>query len=58
MTSSKMFGNKYVPQFSEDYYKLPWNQRDFITCVNWLKYKKMTDNPDDYFKKKKSNTLI
>ena len=53
-----MFGNKYVPQFSEDYYTLSWNQRDFITCVNWLKYKKMTDNPDDYFKKKKSNTLI
>ena len=54
MASSKIFGNKYVSQFSEDQHNLPWYERDFITYINWLKYKEMTDNPDDYFKKKMS----
>ena len=42
-----MFGEKYVPEFSEDYGKLPWYERDFITYIDWLKYKEMKDNPDE-----------
>ena len=48
------FGVKYVPEFSVDYDKLPWYERDFITYIDWLKYKEMKDNPDDYCKKRKS----
>ena len=47
------FGEKYVPEFSVDYDKLPWHERDFITYIYWLKYKEMKDNPDEYFFKKK-----
>ena len=27
--------------------------KDFISYIDWLKYKQMLNNPDDYFSKKK-----
>ena len=29
--------------------------KDFISYIDWLKYKQMLNNPDDYFSKKKKS---
>ena len=47
--STKIFGDKCVPAYAEDYYSLPWYERDFMTYYNYLKYKEMSDDPDCYF---------
>lgn len=46
---SKLFESKYVPKNQEDYFKLPWYERDLINYFNHLKYKDVSDNPDSYF---------
>ena len=47
---SKIVANKYVPTYQEDYYKLPWYERDMMSYIDYLKYKDMHDDPDSYFK--------
>ena len=46
---SKYFAGSYVPKYQEDYFKLPWYERD-MTYIDWSKYKDMADNPDFYMK--------
>ena len=50
---SNLLGPSYIPPYQEDYRKLPWYERDFITYINHLKYREMTDDPDNYFKNEK-----
>ena len=53
MTSSnRILGDSYVPKYSQDYYTLPWYERDVVTYIDWLKYKDMFDNPNEYFNQK------
>lgn len=47
---SKYFAGSYVPKYQEDYFKLPWYERDMMTYIDWSKYKDMADNPDFYMK--------
>ena len=47
------FGHKYVPEYAKNYYRLPWDERDFMTYYDYLKYKEMSDQPDHYFWNKK-----
>ena len=49
---SKILGYTYVPQHQEDYFKLPWYERDLMTYIDHLKYREMADDPDYYFKNK------
>ena len=51
--SNKILGESYIPKYSKDYHSLPWYGRAMMTYIDWIKYKEMADNPDDYFKKKK-----
>ena len=44
-----IYENRYVPPYQEEYGKLPWCDRDTVSCINYLKYKLMKNNPDDYF---------
>lgn len=50
--SNKILGESYIPKYSKDYHSLPWYGRAMMTYIDWIKYKEMADNPDDYFKKK------
>ena len=53
MTSSnRIFGDSYVPKYSQDHYTLPWYERGLVTYIDWLRYNEMSDNPDKYFDKK------
>ena len=47
---SKIVANKYVPTYQEDYYNLPWYERDMMSYIDYLKCKDMHDDPDSYFK--------
>ena len=47
---SKLFESKYVPKNQQDYFKLPWYERDLINYFDHLKFKDVSDNPDNYFK--------
>ena len=49
---SKFFGPKYAPKHQEDYFKLPYYERDLMSYYDHLKYQEMTENSDDYFKNK------
>lgn len=49
---SKYFAGSYVPKYHEDYFKLPWYERDMMTYIDWSKYMDMADNPDFYMKNK------
>ena len=54
MTSSNIiFGDSYVPKYSQDSYTLPWYKRELVTYIDWLRYSEMSDKPDEYFNKKK-----
>ena len=54
MTSSnRIWGDSYVPKYSQDYYTLPWYKSDLVAYIDWLRYNEMSDNPDEYFNKKK-----
>ena len=53
MQNPKFLGEKYAPEYSENYFSLLWYERDLITYFNHLKYKEMTDDPNFYFKNKK-----
>ena len=50
---SNIYINKYVPPYQQDFHSLPWYEKDFMTYIDWLKYKEMKDNPNEYFKKAK-----
>ena len=45
--------SSYVPKYSENYFNLPSYKRDMMTYYDYLKYKEMSDNPENYFSKKK-----
>lgn len=47
---SKYFAGSYVPKYQEDYFKLPWYERDMMTYIDWSEYKDMANNPDFYMK--------
>ena len=47
---SKIFAGSYVSKYQEDYFKLPWYERDLISYIDHLKYKDMSDDLDSYFK--------
>ena len=47
---SNIYMNKYVLPYQQDFNKLPWYEKDFMTCIDWLKYKEMKDDPYKYFK--------
>ena len=51
-TSGKILGESQVPKFAKNYHDLLWYERDFISYIDWFKYKRMISNPDDYFSKK------
>ena len=36
---SNIYMNKYVLPYQQDFNKLPWYQKDFMTYIVWLKYK-------------------
>ena len=40
---SKYFAGSYVLKYQEDYFKLPWYERDMMTYIDWSKYKDMAD---------------
>ena len=50
---SKFLGPSYVLPQQVDYDKLPWYERDFMTYINDLKNKEMSNDPDNYFENKK-----
>ena len=50
--AGKCFGLKYVPKFQEDYFKLPWYERDLMSYYNHLKYQEIIQNPNNYFRNK------
>ena len=52
-TSGKILGDTYIPKFAKNYNDLSWYERDFISYIDWLKYKQMMSNPDDCFSKQK-----
>ena len=33
---SKIVANKYVPTYQEDYYKLPWYERDMMSYIDYV----------------------
>ena len=47
---SKLFDGKYVSKYQENYFKLPWYERDLMNYFDYLEYKDMSDEPDRYFK--------
>ena len=49
----KLLGPSYVLPQQVDYDKLPWYERDFMTYINDLKNKEMSNDPDNYFENKK-----
>ena len=49
----KLLGPNYVLPQQVDYDKLPWYERDFMTYINDLKNKEMSNDPDNYFENKK-----
>ena len=49
----KFFSHKYVPEYAEDYFKLPWHERDLMSYFDNLKFKEMPDQPDYHFRNKK-----
>lgn len=49
---STFWGQKYVPKYQEDYFKLPWYEHDLIKYFDYLDYKDMSDDPNAYFKNK------
>ena len=53
MQNPKFLGEKYASEYSENYFSLPWYERDLITYFNHLIYKEMTDDPNFSFKNKK-----
>ena len=50
---TKIFRNKY----QEDYFKLPWYERDLMIYTDDLKFKECVQNPDKYFKKVEVTTF-
>ena len=46
-------GNKYVANYSGDYFSLPWYEKDLMRYYNYLEYQEMGKEPTEYFKKKK-----
>ena len=36
--NNKIYATKYIPRYQENYFELPWFERDFMTYVNQLKY--------------------
>lgn len=52
LTSGKILGDNYVPNLAKNYDNLIWYERVFISYFDWLKYKEMISNGDDYFNKK------
>ena len=48
----KILGSSYVPPHQEDYFKLPWYERDLMTYIDHLKYREMADDPDHYYRNK------
>ena len=46
---NKIVANKYVPTYQEDYFKLPFYERDMISYIDHVNYKTMRDDPDQYF---------
>lgn len=54
MNSKPIFlGPKYVLEHSQDYFDLLWYERDLMRYLNYLYYKDMSDDMDNYFKNKK-----
>lgn len=49
---AKFFGPQQVPGYQKDYDSLPWYERNLMRYYDHLKYKKMSDDPDFYFKNK------
>ena len=46
---NKIVANKYVPTYLEDYYKLPWHERDMMSYIDHINYRTMRDDPHQYF---------
>ena len=46
-------GPKYVLEYSQDYFDLLWYERDLMRYLNYLNYKDLSDDRDNYFKNKK-----
>ena len=36
--NNKIYAAKYIPRYQENYFELPWFERDLMTYVNQLKY--------------------
>lgn len=54
MNSKSIFlGPKYVLEYSQDYFDLLWYERDLMRYLNYLNYKDLSDDRDNYFKNKK-----
>ena len=48
-----ILGPKYVPNYQQNYFDLPWYERDLIQYFDYLDYIDTADNPDSYFKNKR-----
>ena len=48
LKTNKIVANKYVPTY-QDYYKLPWYERNMMSYIDCIKYRTMRDDPDHYF---------
>ena len=48
LKTNKIVANKYVPTY-QDYYKLPWYERNMMSYIDCIKYRTMRDDPDQYF---------
>ena len=44
----KYFKCSYTPKYQQDYFKLPWYERELMTYFNCLDYNDMADVPDHY----------
>ena len=46
-----IFGQKFVLEYAENYFNLPWYEKDLMRYYSY--YKDMSDQQDYYFKNKK-----
>ena len=44
----KYFKCSYAPKYQQDYFKLPWYERELMTYFNCLDYNDIADDPDHY----------
>ena len=51
--NNKIYAVKYIPRYQENYFELPWFDRDLMTYVDHLRYQEYAKDSNDYFDRAK-----